>query len=118
MASPRGEKESSRAEALGTLIRKLRRERGYTLEQLAKRVPMSASNLSRTELGTQGPPSEEVIERIAQALGIPADRLKRAAGLRGGGDGFEDAVLRRLDKLGEEIKELREALLGRTDPTD
>lgn len=110
MASPRGEKESSRAQALGTLVRRLRRERGYTLEELAGRIPMSASNLSRTELGVQGPPGEEVIERIAQALGVPAGELRWAAGLRGPGESFEESVLRRLDELGREIRELRDAV--------
>lgn len=118
MASPRGNRESSRAEAFGALVRKLRRERGYTLKQLAARIPMSASNLSRTELGAQGPPSEEVIERIAQALETPTDDLRRAAGLRGSGESFDEAVLRRLDTLGREVKEVRDAVIGKGSPPD
>lgn len=31
-------------------------------------VPMSASNLPRIELGSQGPPADEIIERIGLAL--------------------------------------------------
>src|SRR4051794_11809253 len=100
MASPRGKKESDRALALGALVRKLRRERGYTLDQLAKRIPMSASNLSRLELGSQGPPADEIIERIAAALDAPADDLLAAAGRAGSGQSFEQAVMERLDEIG------------------
>jgi transcriptional regulator with XRE-family HTH domain len=116
MASPRGKKESSRALALGALVRELRRENGYTLDQLAKRVPMSASNLSRVELGSQGPPADEVIERIATALGAPADRLLHAAGRTGGAESFEEIVLKRLDALGREIREIRDAIVEGRQP--
>jgi transcriptional regulator with XRE-family HTH domain len=51
MSSPKGKTEASRALALGALVRRLRRDRHLTLRQLAERVPMSASNLSRIELG-------------------------------------------------------------------
>lgn len=110
MASPRGEKEASRALALGASIRKVRRERGYTLAQLAKRIPMSASNLSRLELGSQGPPADEVIERIASALDVDAGELLRAAGRAPGGQSFEEAVLKRLDAMGRDVREVKEAV--------
>jgi hypothetical protein len=41
---------------------------------------MSASNLSRIELGAQGPPADEVIERIGLALKADPAELLRAAG--------------------------------------
>lgn len=113
MASSRGQKEASRALALGALLRKLRRERGYTLDQLAKRIPMSASNLSRVELGSQGPPADEVIERIAKALGADASELLQAAGRLGGGESFERAVLERLDAIGRDVREVRDAVVPR-----
>jgi hypothetical protein len=53
-------------------------------------VPMSASNLSRIELGAQGPPADEIIERIGVALDAnPADLL-RAAGRYATGMTFEE----------------------------
>jgi len=113
MASSRGQKEASRALALGALLRKLRRERGYTLDQLAKRIPMSASNLSRVELGSQGPPADEVIERMAKALGADASELLQAAGRLGGGESFERAVLDRLDAIGRDVREVRDAVVPR-----
>src|SRR5579884_3625102 len=78
MTAPKGKTEAERALAFGALIRKLRREHKLTLNQLAERVPMSASNLSRIELGAQGPPADEVIERIATALDAESTDLLRA----------------------------------------
>jgi len=115
MASPRGQREASRALALGALLRKLRRERGYTLVQLAERIPMSASNLSRVELGSQGPPADEVIERIARALGADAAELLSAAGRVTGDDSFERAVLERLDAIGRDVREVKDAVVPRAD---
>lgn len=115
MAGPRGQREASRALALGAMLRKLRRERGYTLEQLARRIPMSASNLSRVELGSQGPPGDEVIERIAKALDADVAELLRAAGRLGGSESFERAVLERLDAIGRDVREVRNAVIPRKD---
>lgn len=113
MASPRGQKEAGRALALGALLRRLRRERGYTLDQLAERIPMSASNLSRLELGSQGPPADEVIERIAKALDNDPSELLHVAGRVGGGDSFERAVLERLEAIGRDVREVKEAVFAR-----
>jgi transcriptional regulator with XRE-family HTH domain len=110
MASPRGKKEASRALALGALVRKLRRERKETLGELAKRVPMSASNLSRLELGNQGPPADEAIERIAVALDADPDELLRSAGRVASGQSFEEQVLERLDALGREVRQVKDAV--------
>jgi transcriptional regulator with XRE-family HTH domain len=113
MAGPRGQKEASRALALGALLRKLRRERGYTLDQLASRIPMSASNLSRLELGSQGPPADEVIERLAAALEAPESDLLRAAGREDGSRSFEQAVLDRLDAIRRDVREVKAAVMDR-----
>jgi len=111
MASPRGEQEASRALALGALVRKLRRERGLTLTQLGKRIPMSPSNLSRLELGGQGPPADEVISRIAAGLEVDAASLLRAAGRTSGGQSFEETVLARLDALSRDMSDVKAAVL-------
>lgn len=110
MASPRGKREAYRALALGALIRKLRREQGLTLVQLSTRVPMSASNLSRVELGSQGPPADAVIERIAAALNADPNQLLRAAGRTAGGHSFEQAVLDKLDAISRDVREVRRAV--------
>jgi transcriptional regulator with XRE-family HTH domain len=111
MASPRGQREARRALALGALLRKHRRERGYTLADVAKRVPMSASNLSRLELGSQGPPADEVIERLAAVLHADPDELLQVAGRVGGGQTFEQVVLARLKEIGRDVREVKEAVI-------
>jgi transcriptional regulator with XRE-family HTH domain len=110
MANSRGQREANRALALGALLRKRRREHGYTLDQLARRIPMSASNLSRLELGSQGPPADEVIERIATALGGDPGEFLQAAGRLGDGQAFEQVVLERLDAMGRDLREVRRAI--------
>jgi transcriptional regulator with XRE-family HTH domain len=114
MTSPRGNTEADRALALGALIRKLRRDRKWTLDQLAERVPMSASNLSRIELGSQGPPADEIIERIGVALEADPAELLRAAGRYATGKSFEETVLARLEAIGQDVRDIKQ---GRsTDP--
>ena len=110
MTSPRGNTEASRALALGALVRKLRRERSLTLNQLAERVPMSASNLSRIELGSQGPPADEIIERIGIAVEADPAELLRAAGRYATGKTFEETVLARLDAIGRDVRDVKAAL--------
>jgi transcriptional regulator with XRE-family HTH domain len=106
MPTPRGDTEASRALALGALIRRLRRDRHLTLRELAERIPMSASNLSRIELGEQGPPPDEIIDRIAAALEVDRAELLRAAGRYTSGQTFEETVLSRLDSLGRDLRKL------------
>ena len=112
MTSLRGNTEADRALALGALVRKLRRERRMTLNQLAELVPMSASNLSRIELGSQGPPADEIIERISLALKADPGELLRAAGRYATGKTFEETVLARLDALGRDVREVKAAVIG------
>jgi transcriptional regulator with XRE-family HTH domain len=112
MASPKGQRESERAAALGGMVRQLRRDRKETLSELAERIPMSASNLSRLELGKQGPPSDEVIERIAVALTADPKILLQAAGRSAGGPSFEEQVLDQLDRLRRDMREVAQAITG------
>ena len=110
MPASRSKTEADRALALGALVRKLRRDRRLTLDQLAERVPMSASNLSRIELGAQGPPADEIIERIGHALDADPAELLRAAGRYATGKTFEETVLARLDAIGRDVREVKKAL--------
>jgi transcriptional regulator with XRE-family HTH domain len=68
---------------------------------------MSASNLSRIELGSQGPPPDEVIERIGLALDADPAELLRAAGRYATGKSFEEAVLARLDALSRDMRQVK-----------
>jgi len=73
---------------------------------------MSASNLSRVELGSQGPPADEIIERIGLALEADPAELLKAAGRYATGKTFEETVLARLDAIGRDVREVKQALAG------
>jgi transcriptional regulator with XRE-family HTH domain len=60
-----------------TFIRQWRQHRGYSLDQLAERVPMDKGNLSKVERGLL-PYNQELLERMAEALGTdPASLIMR-----------------------------------------
>lgn len=60
-----------------TFIRQWRQHRGYSLDQLAERVPMDKGNLSKIERGLL-PYNQELLERMAEALMTdPASLLMR-----------------------------------------
>lgn len=70
---------------VGTNIRRLRKERGLTLNQLATEIGSDVGNLSRVERGVQGF-SEQILSKIAAALQVPiatlfvVDHIKPKAG--------------------------------------
>lgn len=68
---------------IGAAIRKIRLERGLTLEQVAIDADTYAGNLSKIERG-QHPPSLETLHKIAQVLGVRMSELYAVAeGLSG-----------------------------------
>jgi len=62
---------------LGSKVRKARRERGMTLEELAREAGTSAAHLSRLESGARQPSLEGLL-RIAAALGVELGELLAA----------------------------------------
>lgn len=57
-------------ELLGERIRELRKDRGFTQEQLAELVDVEQKHVSRLELGKSFPTIER-LEKIADALNVP-----------------------------------------------
>jgi transcriptional regulator with XRE-family HTH domain len=55
--------------AAGTALRRLRKEKGFTLEELAERAQISVSFLSHIERGTRQAPLS-TLETLAQILGM------------------------------------------------
>ncbi|MCP3030050.1 helix-turn-helix domain-containing protein [Halobacillus sp. A1] len=55
---------------IGTNIYKIRRGKGITLSELAKKAGMSKSNLSNIERNININPSINLIERIAESLDV------------------------------------------------
>ena len=63
---------------LGKLIRKLRKQKGLSLRQLAEKVSVSFVNIAHIENGRIAT-SEEVIKELAKALDYDVDKLLAAA---------------------------------------
>ena len=61
-------------ETLGQRIRKYRKQKKYTLEQLAERLDVSTTFIGQIERAT-GKPSLETLVKIANALEVSADAL-------------------------------------------
>ncbi len=64
----------------GARLRELRRQAGLSLRQLANRVGVDFSYLSKIEGGAIPPPSEQVLLRLAEVLDTNADELTTLAG--------------------------------------
>ena len=102
MPGNRADSQAARAVAFGARIRQLRRAPRLTQRQVAERVPMSAGNLSRIENGEQGPPSDELIQRLADALGADTEELLALATRRGD---RADVLLREIRELRREVRD-------------
>ena len=63
---------------LGKLVRKLRKQKGLSLRQLAEKVSVSFVNIAHIENGRIAT-SEEVIKELAKALDYDVDKLLAAA---------------------------------------
>ena len=70
----RTEKENAFLQALGTRVRTLRRERGWSQEDLAFRCDLHRTYVGSVERGERNV-SALNIRRIADALGVPASHL-------------------------------------------
>lgn len=113
MPSRRPESEAERAHVFGARIRALRRSRKLTQRQVAEQLPMSPGNLSRLENGEHGPPSDEVIAKLADVLDTGSEELFRLAGRDVGGASFERQVLSELQGLRRDMREVKEAVMGK-----
>ncbi len=97
---------------LGSFLREhreaLRREdRRYSLRQVAGRVGIEPSYLSKVERDIGSPPSEETLVRLAGDLGVEPDVVLALAGKIS--SDLREAIRRRPLLFGELIRELRDA---------
>jgi transcriptional regulator with XRE-family HTH domain len=97
---------------LGSFLRErreaLRREdRRYSLRQVAGRVGIEPSYLSKVERDIGSPPSEETLVRLAGDLGEEPDVVLALAGKIS--SDLREAIRRRPLLFGELIRELRDA---------
>jgi len=66
-------------DTFGNTIREMRGERGYSIKQLATNLKVNYTYLSKIE-NNERIPSEDFIERIAEAFNVDAEELKLQAG--------------------------------------
>lgn len=66
--------------SFGAKLRELRKNARLSQRELAERVGVNFSYLSKIESGAMPPPSEQVIEKLADALGADKDELLLLAG--------------------------------------
>ena len=97
---------------LGSFLRErreaLRREdRRYSLRQVAGRVGIEPSYLSKVERDIGSPPSEETLVRLAGDLAVEPDVVLALAGKIS--SDLREAIRRRPLLFGELIRELRDA---------
>jgi len=68
-------------EKLGPRLKRVRQERGLSLRELAKKIDVSATYLSRVENCLESStPTEKTIRALADALGDAFDELMQLAG--------------------------------------
>jgi transcriptional regulator with XRE-family HTH domain len=60
---------------LGTVVRRLREDRGFTQIDLAQRARMSQGYLAALERGLRTNPSLRMLHQLANALGVPVTDL-------------------------------------------
>ncbi len=67
----------ARAMTLGTMIRRLRQDKGLTQQILAARAKVTQGYIAQLEAGTRQRLSLEVADRLARALGVEVADLLR-----------------------------------------
>jgi transcriptional regulator with XRE-family HTH domain len=114
----RSEKKGRQAETatprdpeFGALLRQRREalredDRRFSLRQVAERIGVEPSYLSKVERGEAAPPSEETIVRLASDLELDPDALLALAGKVS--SDLKDVIRRRPELFGRLIRELRD----------
>lgn len=82
-------------------------DRRYSVRQVAERVGVEPSYLSKVERGEQSPPSEQTIVRLAKELGEDSDVLLALAGKVS--VELQDIIRRRPREFAELLRQLKDA---------
>jgi transcriptional regulator with XRE-family HTH domain len=57
------------------VLRKLRKDQGMTMAELAKKAQVTDAYIAQLETGEKKNPSLDVLKRLARALGVPVTEL-------------------------------------------
>ena len=98
------------SKAFGEFVRERRealreKDRGFSLRQLAARIGVEPSYLSKVERGEEAPPSEARIVALAEELGEDKDVMLAMAGKVS--SDLQDVIRRRPRLMAELLRELK-----------
>lgn len=93
------------ATTLGEKIRKLRKQKGYTLERLAELSESSKSYIWEIENKNPPRPSADKIAKIAAVLGVTADYLVDTRESTPAADAVDQAFFRKYRNMDPSTKE-------------
>ena len=79
---------------------------GFSVRQVAQRIGIQPSYLSKVERGEVPPPSEATIQKLAQELGVDSDVLLALAGKVS--SDLQEVIRKRPQLFAELIRELKE----------
>lgn len=101
---------SERNESIGSFLRERREalratDRAFSVRQVAQRVGVEPSYLSKVERGEVPPPSEDTLVRLASELGVDADLVLALAGKVS--SDLQETIRRRPQLFAQLIRELR-----------
>ncbi len=91
--------------ALGEKIRKLRKDKGFTLDRLAELTDSSKSYIWELENKSPPRPSADKVARIAAALGVTADYLVDATASLEVADAKDEAFYRKYRQMDPTTKD-------------
>jgi len=102
---------SERSRIFGSYVRERREalretDRSFSIRQVAGRIGIEPSYLSKIERGHVPPPSEATVVRLADALGEDPNVMLALAGKVS--SDLQDAIRRRPELFAELIRELRD----------
>jgi transcriptional regulator with XRE-family HTH domain len=91
--------------ALGSKVRELRKEKGFTLDRLAELTESSKSYIWELENKDPPRPSAEKVARIASALGVTSDYLVDTTATVRVEDAADQAFYRKYREMDPAIKD-------------
>ncbi|MFH8736861.1 helix-turn-helix domain-containing protein [Streptomyces sp. NPDC017964] len=94
---PTGREVDPKDRAFGQHVQRLRKERGLTQQELAARMQNSASWMSQVERGVQPVERMDVLQEIADALGVSVHQLRPGTPLPSAADSPAPAMIKSND---------------------
>ena len=92
------------------LLHRLRKERGWTQQQVADQIGLSVGQVKKYEKGDSAP-TLHILGRIAMVYGVSTDELVFEDGKGVAGVKLEPALLQRFEKVAQLPKEEKDAIL-------